>query len=68
VGKTAGFRRKWFGDESEFETWPATPVDASLKVDELLKKPDLTKLLCYAKEQPGSVGHPTHCRFPIANF
>jgi hypothetical protein len=58
--------------KANLKTWPATPVDASLKVDELLNKPDLTKLLCYAKGAAG-VGRPSNtlpisnCQFPIGN-
>jgi len=46
--------------KSEFETWPATPVEASLEIDKayfaLWNQPEL--LLFKQTEQPGSAGHP----------
>jgi hypothetical protein len=45
--------------KSEFETWPATPVEASLKSTKILSPLDLTEVASffYKTEQPGSAGH-----------
>jgi hypothetical protein len=45
--------------KSEFETWPATPVEGTLKSNQSLAnwhQPEL--LLLYKTEQPGSADHP----------
>jgi len=47
--------------KSEFETWPATPVEASLKINELPLRPGTSRSCFFFKqtEQPGSAGHST---------
>ena len=45
--------------KSEFETWPATPVEASLEINELLSALALAGVASFLNktEQPGSAGH-----------
>jgi len=47
--------------KSEFETWPATPVEASLEIYELPLQPGISRSCFFFKqtEQPGSAGHST---------
>jgi hypothetical protein len=47
--------------KSEFETWPATPVEASLEINELPLRPGTSRscFLFKQMEQPGSAGHST---------
>jgi hypothetical protein len=47
--------------KSEFETWPATPVKASLEINELPLRPGTSRscFLFKQTEQPGSAGHST---------
>jgi hypothetical protein len=52
--------------KSEFETWPATPVKASLKSTKIFSDLDLAEVASFYKtEQPGSAGHPAHSQFAI---
>jgi len=46
--------------KSEFETWPATPVEASLQSMKILSAPDLAEVASFFNKmkQPGSAGHP----------
>ena len=52
--------------KSEFETWPATPVEASLEINEVTFALDLSAVASFKeREQPGSAGHPragTRCQ------
>lgn len=52
--------------KSEFETWPATPVEASLEINVVTFALDLSGVASFKeREQPGSAGHPQEQRSDV---
>ena len=46
--------------KSEFETWPATPVEASLQSMKILSAPDLTEVASFfLQNEAAGVGRPS---------
>ena len=57
--------------ESEFETWPATPVEASLEINELTLRPATSRSCFFLTNGAAGVGRPSsniaNWRLPIAD-
>jgi hypothetical protein len=45
--------------KSEFETWPATPVEASLQSMKILSAPDLAEVASFLQNEAAGVGRPS---------
>jgi hypothetical protein len=58
--------------KSEFETWPATPVEASLEIDEITLPPGTSRICFFLTNGAAGVGRPfsniANWRLPIADL
>jgi hypothetical protein len=54
--------------KSEFETWPATPVEASLEITEVALRYGTSRSASFLTNGAAGVGRPsTHCQLAIAD-